>query len=275
MVKPVFKSTGTRVAPPDLVASYSAGETIFREGELGTEMYILSEGAVEVVTGEAGRPTVVATLGKGDFFGEMSLLDDRPRSATIRAKTDVRLLVINGATFGQMLKDNPEIAVRMMRKLARRLRDTDHLLQEALGDTGVSGPVMPEPDGACDTERGAEHLVHDSGEVFYLCADSETSIGRSDPVTAIHPHIDLTPVDTRRSISRRHAKIHRRAGKFFLVEEIGTVNGTFVGDERLETGVPQELTDGIPVRLGLVRLRFHLQAPAVGASEAPDAPAEG
>ena len=77
-----------------------------------------------------------------------------------------------------------------------------------------------------------------------------------DPVTGIDPDVDLTPVDTQRSISRRHAKIYRRGDKFFLCEEIGTMNGTFANGTRLETGVPTEIRFGDEVRCGLVNLRF-------------------
>ena len=75
-------------------------------------------------------------------------------------------------------------------------------------------------------------------------------------MTGIEPDIDLSAVDPQRSTSRRHAKIHRRAGKFFLTEEIGTTNGTFVGDNQLDTGAPFELRDGDPVRFGLVKMTF-------------------
>ena len=84
-------------------------------------------------------------------------------------------------------------------------------------------------------------------------------IGRRDPVTGIDPDIDLTPVDTQRSISRRHAKVYRRGAKFFVAEEIGTMNGTFVNGTRLETGVPTEIKYGDEVRCGLVNLKFRAE----------------
>jgi len=135
MNNPVFKTTGN---PPrkSLAAQsvdFSAGEIIFREGDLGTEMYIISEGKVEILNRMGEDDRVLAVLEKGDFFGEMSVLEDLPRAATARALTDSRLLQINGSTFDQMLQSNPEIAVRMMRKLSRRLRETDELLKTSFG----------------------------------------------------------------------------------------------------------------------------------------------
>jgi pSer/pThr/pTyr-binding forkhead associated (FHA) protein len=103
-------------------------------------------------------------------------------------------------------------------------------------------------------------LIHDkSGMEFPLAAGPETTIGRRDPVTGIQPDVDLTPVDTQRSISRRHAKIYRRGGKYFVSEEIGTMNGTFLNGARLETGVPHEMAPGDEVRFGLVALQFRAE----------------
>ena len=74
----------------------------------------------------------------------------------------------------------------------------------------------------------------------------------------INPDIDLTPADSQRSISRRHAKILRRDGKYFIREEIGTMNGTFIKGERVETGRLVEFEPGDEVRFGLIKTIFHV-----------------
>jgi pSer/pThr/pTyr-binding forkhead associated (FHA) protein len=79
-----------------------------------------------------------------------------------------------------------------------------------------------------------------------------------DSVIWIFPDVDLTPVDSQRSISRRHAKIYRRGAKFFLAEEIGTMNSTFLNGARLETGVPGEIQPGAELRFGVVVLRLEV-----------------
>lgn len=232
----------------------AAGEYVFREGDLGTEMFIIHEGQVEILKRIGGEERQLALLDKGDFFGEMSLLEELPRAASARALTDSRLLEINGSTFDRMLRNNPEIAVRMMRKLSRRLRQTDELLQQALG-TAETEAAAGIPQADRQRALGQEALVHEkSGMELHLSASSETTIGRKDPVTGIYPDVDLTPLDHQRSISRRHAKIYRRGERFFLCEDIGTMNGTFVNGERLETGVPGEVRDGDKVRIGVVEL---------------------
>jgi pSer/pThr/pTyr-binding forkhead associated (FHA) protein len=273
MSKPVFKSTAAppaggapAAAPRKPAASFTedvaAGDYVFREGELGTEMFILQEGQVEILKLVGDAEEQLAILEKGDFFGEMSLLEDLPRTATARAVTDCKVIRINGATFDQMLRTKPEIAVRIMRKLSRRLRQTDQMLREALGSqdassaAGMQAPEMPAPDRAPTGPGGPQRLIHASGMEFSLSASSETLVGRRDPVTGIHPDVDLTPIDTQRSTSRRHAKVYRRGGKFFVCEEIGTMNGTFVNGERVETGVPVEAKPGDELQFGLVKLAF-------------------
>jgi len=175
----------------------------------------------------------------------------------VRAIADCKLVEINGSTFDQMLRKNPEIAVRMMRKLSRRLRETDTMLRSVLGAEESQAPEMPTVDSTSARQVGPERLVHTLTSMeLNLSVDEETSVGRRDPVTGINPVIDLTPIDSQRSISRRHATIFRRGGKFFVREEIGTMNGTFVNEERIQTGVPAEFKNGDEVRFGLIKTVF-------------------
>src|SRR5687767_4462192 len=103
---------------------------------------------------------------------------------------------------------------------------------------------------------GPEKLVHAaSGMQFQLSTGSETTIGRKDPVTGILPDIDLTPVDTNRSVSRRHAKILKSDNDYHVLEEVGTVNGTYVNDQRIPTGVPVTLHNGDLVKIGLIAMK--------------------
>jgi CRP-like cAMP-binding protein len=253
-----MSQAGVTVTGRDHRLSIAAGEYVFREGDLGTEMFIIHEGQVAILKRIGGEERQLAVLEKGDFFGEMSLLEDLPRAASARALADSQLLEINGSTFDRMLRGNPEIAVRMMRKLSRRLRQTDELLQQALGTTETEASAgFPLPDQ--QRALGSEILVHEkSGMEFHLSASSETTLGRRDPVTGIYPDVDLTPLDHQRSISRRHAKLYRRGGRFYLSEDIGTMNGTYVNGQRLETGVPGEVQDGDKVRCGVVELTLRV-----------------
>lgn len=266
MNSPVFKTTsgggsGTgprKAAVGPFMVEVKEGDYVFREGDLGTEMFIIHEGKIEILNAMNGEEVAIAVLEKGDFFGEMSILEDMPRAASARALTHARILQINGSTFDQMLRDNPEVAVRMMRKLSRRLRETDDLLRGTTMYKNSATPLsreIPTPILQAPAE-GSERLLHFSGMEFPLSTGPETTIGRKDPVTGIYPDVDLSPLDAQRSISRRHAKLYRRGGKFFVGEEIGTMNSTFLNGVRLETGVPAEIRKGDELRFGVVVLKF-------------------
>ena len=260
-MKAVFKSgTGGKSPFDRFLVSHPMGEIIFSEGEIGNEMYIIQTGTVELVKTIGKETRVLATLEKGDFFGEMSVLEDLPRTASARAKTDVELVRINGATFDSMLKGNTEIAIRMMRKLSRRLRDVTQLLENSLGHAVVEEDQRPVPAkrGVPPRERDVCRLVAaDQQMEFFLNREGDTLVGRSDPVTGITPDIDLTPLDPQRSTSRRHAKLYQMGGHFYVMEEIGVMNGTFVNEHRVATGAPVPLQNGDTVKFGLVTLTFH------------------
>jgi hypothetical protein len=264
--------------PPDdprarLLVAFAAGQEIFREGRPGAEMFIIEDGEVEISRLHGASEKRLSTLGPGDFFGEMALLEDRPRSATARARTDCKLLPIDASTFDQLLRDNPEIAIRMMRKMSGRLRRyedeearADVLAQAVIGGSRADlprlQPIDPAPAAAAAAPAPAAtsgRLVHEPrGKVFPVPAGRDLAVGRFDPVTEMSPDVDLAELDVQRSTSRRHARLAARDGRFYLREEIGTANGTFVGTERLVTGVEREIRDGDAVRFGRVDLVFRL-----------------
>src|SRR5690606_32601597 len=104
-------------------SEYAAGETIVREGDPGDELFLLVEGRVEVWKAR-GTPAAarINTLGPGDYFGEMAVLDGSPRSATLVAAEPVRVLVLAGARLRELVQEMPEIAFDLMRVLAARVR---------------------------------------------------------------------------------------------------------------------------------------------------------
>jgi CRP-like cAMP-binding protein len=100
---------------------FPAGSVLFREGETGQEMYVIQSGRVRISRLMNGRESVLAELPAGEFFGEMAIINARPRSATAMVIEDAKLLVIDAKTFEAMVRGSVEIAVRMMKKLADRL----------------------------------------------------------------------------------------------------------------------------------------------------------
>lgn len=105
-----------------------AGTILFRDGEAGSEMYVLKRGRVRIFKEVRGEEKTLAMLGPGEFFGEMAILNDKPRTASAEVVEETDLLVIDGKTFGAMVVSNTEIAVRLIRKLARRLDNANELI---------------------------------------------------------------------------------------------------------------------------------------------------
>jgi CRP/FNR family transcriptional regulator, cyclic AMP receptor protein len=99
-----------------------AGEVLFREGDEGSEMFVIQSGEVELSRRLGDTEQVLAVAGAGEFFGEMAIVTGRPRSATAVVVRDARLLVIESRTFEHMLRAKSEIAVRMIQSLAHRLQ---------------------------------------------------------------------------------------------------------------------------------------------------------
>jgi len=100
---------------------FRAGAVIFEEGDPGRALFVVVEGAVEITRATAQGPYVLNTLGPGDAFGELALIDDFPRSATARVVTPGRLLILYKSDFDALIEGNARIAVVVMRNLSRRL----------------------------------------------------------------------------------------------------------------------------------------------------------
>jgi CRP/FNR family cyclic AMP-dependent transcriptional regulator len=106
--------------------TYDPGETIVRKGEGGVGFYLILEGAVEIKSD--GK--TLSKLGPGQFFGEMSVLDNQPRSADVVVVEPTKCLTLSAWSFNAMISENPKIALRMLQEFVRRLRNTNKALSE-------------------------------------------------------------------------------------------------------------------------------------------------
>jgi CRP-like cAMP-binding protein len=113
-------------------AVFAPGETLFHQGDPGDAAYIIMEGEAEVLINGPSGPITVATIGKNDFVGEIAILCDVPRTATIRSRTALITLRITKDLFLRMLMDFPAIAIEVTRVLAQRLEHTTERLRDAL-----------------------------------------------------------------------------------------------------------------------------------------------
>ena len=242
MVQAVPRDKGKSAA--SYFVQFQPGEYIFRAGDGGQEMFIIEEGNVEIMVAEK----VLVKLERGDFFGEMAILEDMPRSSNARAVNECKLLRIDRIMFDQVLRQNPEIAIRMMRGLSHRLREAT--------SAPAAGSAAPAPTPTIAAMQISSWLEVPGGPRIPIVAGQESTIGRFDPSTGLRPAIDLGDVDTDRSISRRHAKILQEGDAYHLVEEIGTSNGTFINGRQLTAGIPEEIKDGDELTFGKLKTTF-------------------
>ncbi len=108
---------------------YTKNTLVFGQAEPGDAMFIIASGRVKVVLfGENGKEITLTYFKKGDFFGEMALLDDQPRSANVVTTEHSSLLILKRDAFFEHLKQNPSTAINVMTELSRRLRKADEII---------------------------------------------------------------------------------------------------------------------------------------------------
>jgi CRP-like cAMP-binding protein len=244
---------------------FEQGHVLFHEGDSGEEMYIIQSGRVAIKKKVKDGEATLAVLERGDFFGEMAMLERQPRSAAAEMVEGGDLIVISGEVFGDMIKANPEIAVRMLRKYSIRLRETNRQLEEVLVGSSSQPPadlpVAAQPHASETTALQSEALAYfisaASGSVFPIFKP-ESLIGRFDSVTGLSPDVDLTSEDQSRNISRRHARLVLKNGEFHVAEEIGTMNGTFLNSQKLANGALTPIDDGDELTLCRLTLTFRI-----------------
>ena len=112
-------------------AAYLSGEVIVREGDPGGELYLVLEGSAEAWL-DYGGPDArqLSTMAAGSYFGEMAILDDAPRSATVVACEATRLLALDGESLKSLLREMPEIAFELIRVMTARVRAAERRLRD-------------------------------------------------------------------------------------------------------------------------------------------------
>lgn len=130
---PVFETLAeedlARVAEVSVPRSFEPGEVVFREGDQSDTCYIVRSGHARAIREHPdGRSITLATFGPGDFFGELAMFDDERRSATVEALERAEAMAILGRDMRRLLREHPDIAVKMITALGRRLRQTNERL---------------------------------------------------------------------------------------------------------------------------------------------------
>lgn len=108
------------------VVTVRAGNALFRQGEPGDVMYVLITGTADILVGDK----VIESAGPGEFLGEMALIDEGPRTATVMAASDCRLVPIDVERFHVLVRETPLFATEVMKTMARRLRKIDRKVEK-------------------------------------------------------------------------------------------------------------------------------------------------
>jgi CRP/FNR family transcriptional regulator, cyclic AMP receptor protein len=116
------------------INEYGVGDVIFEEGSTGRELFVVLDGEVEIAKVNGASKTIIVTLGKGEFFGEMAVIDGSARSATaIAATAGTRVMRINHARFVYLVSQQPAFALMVMDALSKRLRASNAVTFRASG----------------------------------------------------------------------------------------------------------------------------------------------
>ena len=107
---------------------YADGEVICRQGEPGDCMFVVQAGRAEALREEGGTKIVVGQLKAGDVFGEMAIFDRQPRSATVQAKGDARVLTLDKRAFLRRVHEDPSLAFQILQRMSQRVRDLNEEL---------------------------------------------------------------------------------------------------------------------------------------------------
>jgi CRP/FNR family transcriptional regulator len=185
---PVFSSLGdgelARVAEVVVPRRFSNGEVVFREGDASDTCYVVRSGRARAVREHSdGRSLTLAHFGPGDIFGELAMFDDERRSATVETVADTEALAILGGDMRRLLRQHPEISVKLLAALGRRLRETNERLARQSFQTVQSrvAAVLAQLVSTAQSEGAGERdvlVAQTQAELARLAGSSRESASR-------------------------------------------------------------------------------------------------
>lgn len=173
-----------QVAAVTVPRSFKAGEQVFREGDTSDTCYLVRTGHVRAVREHAGgRSLTLATLGPGEIFGELAIFDEEQRSATVEALEETEVVAILAGDMRRLLREHPDIAVKLLAALSRRLRETNERLTRQSFQTVQSrvATVLAELVGAARSEGAGERdvlITATQADLSQLAGSSRESASR-------------------------------------------------------------------------------------------------
>jgi len=224
------------------VKVFGPGEIVIREGTKGTSAFIVLSGAVEILKKSGDKEIVVATLGEGQVFGEMGLIEDRPRSATVKAMTELKLRVISREGFNELLQKKPSVLIPIIKSLFERLRQASDRLAErsAAGETREQAFEVILEGQTAEARKALGDCKRTISKFPFL-------IGRDSKNTdtdVFHNNDLFLPEKEPYVVSRNHLAIHNERGGVWAIDR-GSAFGTIVNGKEIghRTGVTRERLD--------------------------------
>jgi ABC-type multidrug transport system ATPase subunit/CRP-like cAMP-binding protein len=230
-----------------------AGTVICREGDAGNEMYLIESGQVQVAPAH-GR-YVYDQLGPGTFFGEIALLGDGRRTATVTMTISGRLWALSKASFDQLLASRPHLREPLMRLVAERMR-----VQERQG--AVAPPVQYQVPPPVPQQGGApgaqETVMHPVASPPVVGANERRGIsfppGKTTLILGRHQSCDVVVPDPQ--VSRFHARIDKPGPNAATITDLDSANGVYINGVRISPSIPTPLRSGDEFWIGQNPYRF-------------------
>jgi CRP-like cAMP-binding protein len=211
---------------------FEAGDTIIRENDLGESAFIVHEGTVEIVKQVDGSDVHLATLGPGDTIGEMSMIEDTPRSATAVAKTEVVADEVHHDDFYQALQTDRDVAMLLLKSLFERLREANATILQLR--SGGAAPEAPQPQAKPPVLQ-IEGLTPEAEQALPetpLRVDTfPFRIGRHSHNPLVHNDLEIED-KLPWQVSRHHLAFVLDHGRVAVVDR-GSTLGSSVDDRRL------------------------------------------
>jgi hypothetical protein len=212
------------------IKTFGPGETVIQEGAKGTSAFIVLSGAVEVLKNSGDKDIVVATLREGQVFGEMGLIEDRPRSATVKALAELRLRVISREGFNELLQKKPAVLIPIIKSLFERLRQASEMLaeQSTAGDAKEQAFDVIMEGRTAEAQRALGHCKRTISKFPFL-------IGREskNTDTDVFYNNDLFLLEKEPYVvSRNHLAIHNERGAVWVIDR-GSAFGTIVNGKEI------------------------------------------
>lgn len=217
----------------DPTKHFDPGEIVIEEGTVGTSAFIILSGTAEVIKKSGKREITMATLGKGQVFGEMGLIEDRPRSASVRAVSNLKVTVIDREKFNELLRSKPSVLIPIMKILFERLRRTSTMLAQRASDPNIGAGNEKIFKVVIEGETSETKKALDNRQLTIKTFPFLIGRYSSDPEADVFYNNDLFIKEKKPYVvSRNHLAIVNEGGMIWI-QDRGSAFGTIVNGKEI------------------------------------------